>query len=129
VAWGLAAGVVLAAVLIVLRPLYIPLFTRDLAVQDLVWSLVVVLAATQPVGATLYVLDAVLIGAGDGRYLAQSMLVSLLVFLPLAVLVLTTGAGVVALWWALGVWLLARQIGVFLRYRSTAWLEAPGRTA
>lgn len=123
VAWGLASGIALAVLLIVLRPLYIPLFSTDPAVRDLVWSLAIVLAATQPIGAILYVLDAVLIGAGDGRFLAWSMLVALVVFLPLAGLVLATGAGVVTLWWALGAWLLARQLAVFLRYRSDAWLQ------
>lgn len=123
VAWGLASGIALALLLIVLRPLYIPLFSTDPAVRDLVWSLAIVLAATQPIGAVLYVLDAVLIGAGDGRFLAWSMLVALVVFLPLAGLVLATGAGVVVLWWALGAWLLARQLAVVLRYRSNAWLQ------
>ena len=65
-------------------PAYIPLFTDDPAVRDLVWSLAVVVAASQPVGALLYVLDGILIGAGDLRYLAWTMLVALVVFLPLA---------------------------------------------
>ena len=106
-----------------LRPAYIPLFTEDLAVRDLVWSLAVVVAATQPVGALLYVLDGILIGAGDLRYLAWTMLVALVVFLPLAAVIHLAGAGVVALWWALAGWLLARQVAVALRYRSGAWIR------
>ena len=86
-----------------LRPAYIPLFTEDVAVRDLVWSLALVVAASQPVGALLYVLDGILIGAGDLRYLAWTMLVALVVFLPLAAVVHLAGAGVVALWWALPV--------------------------
>jgi Na+-driven multidrug efflux pump len=87
--------------LVLLRPLYIPIFTIDPEVRALVSSLAIVVAATQPIGAVLYVLDGVLIGAGDGRYLAWAMLVAVAVFLPLAGLVLVTGAGIVALWWAL----------------------------
>lgn len=113
----------MAAVLLALRPVYIGLFTDDPAVRDLVWSLVVVVAATQPIGALLYVLDGILIGAGDLRYLAWTMLVALMVFVPLAALVHLAGAGVVTLWWALAGWLLARQVAVALRYRSGAWLR------
>jgi Na+-driven multidrug efflux pump len=113
----------MAAVLVLLRPAYIPIFTEDPAVRDLVSSLVLVVAATQPPGALLYVLDGILIGAGDLRYLAWTMLAALLVFLPLAALVHLTGAGVVALWWALAGWLLARQVAVTLRYRSGGWLR------
>lgn len=43
--------------------------------------------------------------------------------LPLAWVVLASQAGVVALWWALVGWLVARQVAVALRYRSTAWLR------
>jgi putative MATE family efflux protein len=129
-AWGLASGLAMAVLLLALRPAYIPIFTTDPEVRDLIWSLVVVVAASQPVGAVLYVLDGILIGAGDTRYLAWAMLAALLTFLPLAALVLVTDAGVVALWWALAGWLLARQVAVMLRYRSTAWLRSgPAPTA
>jgi putative MATE family efflux protein len=122
-AWGLGSGIAMAVVLLALRPVYVGVFTDDPAVQDLVWSLVVVVAATQPVGALLYVLDGILIGAGDLRYLAWTMLMALVVFVPLAALVHVTDAGVVALWWALAAWLLARQLAMALRYRSAAWLR------
>jgi Na+-driven multidrug efflux pump len=101
---------------VIARPAYIPVFSDDPAVRDLVWSLAVVVAASQPVGAVLYVLDGILIGAGDLGYLAWSMLGALLVFVPLAAAVYVADAGVVALWWALTGWLLTRQIAVALRY-------------
>ena len=113
-AWGLGSGLAIAALVVALRPVYIPVFTNDLAVQELVWSLAVVVAASQPVGALLYVLDGILIGAGDLRYLAWTMLVALLVFIPLAAAVYVTEAGVVARGGP-GRWLLARQIAVALR--------------
>jgi putative MATE family efflux protein len=122
-AWGVGTGLVAAVLLVAARPVYVPLFTEDPAVRDLVWSLAVVVAATQPIGAAVYVLDAILIGAGDGRFLAWSMLWAVLVFLPLAAVVLATDAGVIALWCALGGWLLARQVAMLLRYRSSAWLR------
>jgi putative MATE family efflux protein len=122
-AWGLGTGLAMAVLLVALRPAYIPIFTDDPAVRDLVWSLALVIAAGQPIGALLYVLDGILIGAGDTRYLAWTMLAALLTFLPLAGAVLVTDAGVVTLWWALTGWLLARQVAVALRYRSGAWIR------
>jgi len=68
-------------------------------------------------------------GAGDTRYLAWTLLVALLTFLPLASTVLATDAGVVALWWALTGWLLARQVAVALRHRSGTWLGPGLRTS
>jgi putative MATE family efflux protein len=126
--WGVGSGLAMAVLLLALRPVYVPLFTTDGEVRDLVRSLAVVVAATQPIGALLYVLDGILIGAGDTRYLAGTMLVALVAFLPLAGAVLVTGAGIVALWWALAGWLLVRQVAVALRYRSPAWLR-PGPAA
>ena len=123
IAWGLGTGLALAGLLVLLRAAYIPLFTTDVVVQDLVWSLAVVVAATQPVGAAVYVLDAILIAAEDGRYLAWTMLAAFLVFIPLAALVLVKEAGVVALWWALVAWLLTRLVTIMWRYRSGSWVR------
>lgn len=122
-AWGCASGLLLSVLLLALRPVYVPVFTVDPAVRDLVWPLASVVAVSNPIGSLLYVLDGVLIGAGDVRYLVLSMLVALVVFLPGAGLVMATHGGVVALWWVLGAWLLARLITVYLRYRSSVWLR------
>lgn len=123
VALGLASGIGLAIVIVVLRPVFVPLFTRDPAVREIALSLVLVVAATQPVGAMLYVIDDVLIGAGDGRFLAWSSLVALAAFLPLAWLVLAKKEGVVALWGALAVWLVVRFACVAWRFSTDAWLQ------
>ena len=41
---------------------------------------------------------------------------------PLAALVLSTSAGLVALWWAFGGFMLARFATLLVRERSDAWL-------
>ena len=68
--------------------------------------------AMQPAAGWVFVLDGVLIGAGDGRYLALASVISVAVFLPAAYAVtvvdLSELAGQVALWAAIGVWILAR---------------------
>ena len=61
------------------------------------------LAAGQPMAGYVFVLDGVLIGAGDARYLAIAGVVNLAAYLPLLLAVLYSGAGAGAglLWlWA-----------------------------
>jgi Na+-driven multidrug efflux pump len=74
----------------------------------------------------VFVLDGVLIGAGDGRFLAWASALSVAAFLPAAwaVTALSLGprAGLVALWLAIGVWTLARLGTLVWRERSEAWL-------
>ena len=120
--WGVAAGVLLAVVVIALRAAYVPLFTPDADVRALLTAVLLVGALFQPVAGVVFALDGILIGAGDGRYLAWAGVVTLVVFLPLAGLVLVTDAGLVALWWAFNGFLLARLATLVLRWRGDAWL-------
>jgi hypothetical protein len=50
------------------------------------------------------------------------MLAASAAFFPVAVLVLATDAGLLALWGALWVFVLARWYGMYRRYRTDAWL-------
>ncbi|MGH3489719.1 MAG: MATE family efflux transporter, partial [Actinopolymorphaceae bacterium] len=65
--WGVAAGLVFGLVLVLARPLYIPLFTADPQVQALLADVILVFAIFEPLAGIVFVLDGVLIGAGDGR--------------------------------------------------------------
>ena len=123
--WGLAAGVLLGLLVVALRFAYIPLFTQDLAVRELLGSVLVVAAVFQPVAGAVFALDGVLIGAGDGRYLAWAGGLTLLAFLPLAFWVLAVDGGLVALWWAFGAFMVARLVTLLWRERGQAWL-VPG---
>ena len=71
-------------------------------------------------------LDGVLIGAGDGRYLAWGGIVVLAVFAPLALLAVQVGdaeAGLLWLWAAFGVGFIGSRAVVLLRRaRGTAWM-------
>jgi Na+-driven multidrug efflux pump len=131
VEWGAAAGVVLAVVVVALRAAYVPVFTPDAEVRALLASVLVVAAVFQPVCGVVFALDGVLIGAGDGRYLAWAGLATLVVFLPLTAWVLAAEGGLVALWWAFNAFLAARLVTLVLRWRSGAWLvtgaAVPGR--
>ena len=115
---GTAAGVVVAAC----RAPVAAIFTDDVAVQQAVEQVLLIVALWQPVGAIVFVLDGVLIGAGETRSLARIMIGATLAFLPGAALVATTEAGLGWLWIALGVFLIARMIGMGWRYRTDSWL-------
>lgn len=70
----------------------------------------------------VFVLDGVLMGAGDGRYLAWAMLVTLAVFAPVALLVPSLGGGLTALWWAMTLMMAVRLVTLWLRTRSGRWI-------
>jgi putative MATE family efflux protein len=122
VGWGLVSGAVLGFGLAVTAPLVGPLFTPDPEVQGVLTTVLLVAALQQPVSGVVFVLDGVLIGAGDGVYLAWAGVVTLLVFVPLALGVMAAGLGLVWLWWAFGAFMLARMATLLVRERSSAWL-------
>src|SRR6266550_2676242 len=87
--WGIAVGIVFGVLLAVLRPAIVPLFTPDSDVQALALQVLLIVAAMQPLSAVVFVLDGILIGAGDVTYLAVAMLVATVgVFAPAAAAVL-----------------------------------------
>ncbi|WP_405635857.1 MATE family efflux transporter [Streptomyces sp. NBC_00056] len=122
VQWGIAAGVVLGLLVIVSRPLFIPLFTNDQAVQSVALPALLMVALSQPVCGIVFVLDGVLMGAGDGPYLAWAMLATLAVFTPVALLVPVFGGGLTALWGAMTLMMTVRMLTLWLRSRSGRWI-------
>ncbi|SDM59921.1 putative efflux protein, MATE family [Streptomyces wuyuanensis] len=122
VEWGIASGVVLGVLIVLARPLFIPLFTSDPAVRDALLPALLVVALSQPIAGVVFVLDGVLMGAGDGPYLAGAMLVTLAVFAPAAFLVPVLGGGLTALWWAMTLMMAVRLATLWLRARSGRWI-------
>jgi putative MATE family efflux protein len=122
VQWGVAAGVVLGTAVIVLRPFLAVAFTDDSTVQELLRDVLWIVALTQPLNAVVFVLDGVLIGAGETRYLALAMLAAFAAYLPAALLVLASGAGLIALWLALTWFMAVRTAGMGARYVTDRWL-------
>jgi putative MATE family efflux protein len=120
--WGVAVGVVFAILLAALRPALVPIFTNDPDVRHLALQVLLIVAALQPLNAVVFVLDGVLIGAGDVAYLAVAMLAAtLLVFVPAATAVLVLGGGLLWLWGALSLWMAARCVGMAARFVSSRW--------
>jgi len=126
VQWGVLSGVVLGALVLVTGSLYARLFTSDADVRSLIVAALVVAAVVQPVAGWVFVLDGVLIGAGDGRYLAWASVVSVAAFLPAAWVVwqldLSPANGLIGLWLAIAVWTLARLVTLAVRERGEGWL-------
>ncbi|WP_338684461.1 MATE family efflux transporter [Streptomyces acidiscabies] len=122
VEWGIAVGVALGIVVILTRPLFLPLFTSDSVVKDAALPALVLVALSQPVSGIVFVLDGVLMGAGDGPYLAGAMLVTLAIFAPIALLIPTLGGGLTAVWGAMTLMMTIRMLTLWARTRSGRWI-------
>ncbi|GAA1565044.1 MATE family efflux transporter [Kribbella sancticallisti] len=120
--WGLVSGFVSGLALWGLRDLYVPWFTSDPEVRHTLAAILLVAAIWQPVNGVVFVLDGVLIGAGDGPYLAIAGVIALVLYAPLALSVLWFDGGVVALWWAFGGFMLLRLLTLLTRERRDTWM-------
>jgi Na+-driven multidrug efflux pump len=121
VEWGLLTGVVLGGLVALLRPVLAPVFSADPAVVHLTGRVLWVVAALQPLNAVVFVLDGVLIGAGDLRFLARAMVAAFAVYLPAAVVAGTAGGTLLWLWGAVTLLMVARLCGMVWRFAGTAW--------
>ncbi|MFJ6270793.1 MATE family efflux transporter [Pseudarthrobacter oxydans] len=127
VRWGLGFGAVTGLLLAVAAPWAGALFTSDPQVRSALALALWVLAAGQPLAGYVFVLDGVLIGAGDARYLALAGVMNLAAYVPMlaavALLGAGGGAGLAWLWaaFALG-YMAARAVTLGLRARSDRWM-------
>ena len=125
--WGAGFGVVTGVLLALAAPWVGALFTSDPEVQTVLAIALWVMAAGQPIAGYVFVLDGVLIGAGDARYLALAGLANLGVYAPLLAAVAFAGvagsAGLAWLWaaFALG-YMAARAVTLGVRARSDRWM-------
>jgi len=119
--WGLVAGVAFGVVTIALRGPLPHLFSSDPAVIEVTSFVLLFVALMQPINGVVFVLDGLLIGAGDLRYLAVAMLVPAAIFAVLAAGVLALGLGIGWLWAALTLFMVGRMIGLGARWRGDRW--------
>jgi putative MATE family efflux protein len=122
ITWGAVYGVIFSVVLLAIRTVLPPVFGLAPDVRRLLLAVLLVVIVQQPAAGVVFVLDGVLIGAGDQDYLAIAGLVTLAVFGAAAWAVLATGSGLVALWLAYCAWMAARFATLTLRVRGTKWL-------
>ncbi|MFJ2552148.1 MATE family efflux transporter [Microbacterium sp. NPDC087591] len=129
VAWGAWFGIVVGGLIAALSGVLGIVFTGDAEVAALVQPALIVLAVAQPIAGVVFVLDGVLMGANDVRYLAIAGGLNLVPFLPALWIIAAVGvdgsAGLVWLSLAFfGVYLLARLATLGWRVRSGRWLSA-----
>jgi putative MATE family efflux protein len=129
VAWGAWFGVVVGALIAASSGVLGLVFTGDATVSTLVQPALIVLAVAQPVAGIVFVLDGVLMGANDARYLAIAGIVNLVPFLPSLWIISATGVdGATGLVWLsvafFGIYLLARLGTLGWRVRSGRWAFA-----
>jgi putative MATE family efflux protein len=118
---GTVAGVFAGGVVLIGRPVLPDIFSNDPDVLHLAGFLLLFVAVLQPVNGAVFVLDGLLIGAGDMSFLAKAMVGAALLTAPVAVAVAVLGLGIGWVWGAITVLMLARLSVLALRWRSGAW--------
>jgi Na+-driven multidrug efflux pump len=117
--WGVLVGVVLALVVVAGIPLIALVMTSDESVRAALPLTLIILAIGLPLAGVVFVLDGVLIGAGDGRYLAVTGVLNLAAYVAVVPFVGDLG-------WLLAaftfVYLGARALTLGLRARGSAWI-------
>lgn len=130
--WGVGVGGLFGLVLALGAPLIPRLFTESLTVVDWAQAGLIVCAIGLPVAALAYMLDGVLIGAGDMVHLAKMMLVALLAYVPVPLVLASPGndlgrLGLVLLWAGyVGIFMGLRSITLFIRTRGDKWIVLGG---
>jgi len=129
VAWGAWFGVVVGAVIAALSGVLGVVFTGDAEIAALVQPALLILALAQPIAGVVFVLDGVLMGANDARYLAIAGGINLVPFLPALWIIAASGVDASAglIWLAIaffGIYLLARLGTLGWRVRSGRWVTA-----
>ena len=119
---GLIAGALIGLAVAASSPFLPHVFSADPAVLDRATAALVVVGLAQVPAAVAFVLDGVLIGSSDFRFLQWAMVVALVLFLPFAAAVLRWHhLGVAGIWGGLLAWMLGRALLNAGRFRGQRW--------
>jgi putative MATE family efflux protein len=128
--WSIVAGCVMALGLLATGGILPRAFTDDPNVLARAHELWPLFALMQPIGALVFALDGILLGAGDTRYLAWAMAFSALgVFVPIALVSLHHGWGVTGVWWGLNALMAARLLTIGARFLGRRWVVLGAQAA
>jgi putative MATE family efflux protein len=117
-----ALGGAFAVAMLALGGVLPDVFTGDALVLEqaaLLWPL---FALMQPLNGAVFALDGILIGAGDGPFLAASMALAFACCAAVLLAVLVAGWGIRGVWSALVVLILVRLAAMTARFRRRRWL-------
>jgi len=119
---SVALGGAFAALMLALAGVLPRAFSGDATVLDetaLLWPLFVLM---QPLNGAVFALDGILIGAGDGPFLAGSMVVAFLACAAVLAAALEADWGIRGVWAALVVLIVVRLTLMTTRFRRGRWL-------
>ncbi|GGA68482.1 MATE family efflux transporter [Pseudoclavibacter endophyticus] len=129
--WAVGFGALLGCAFLAASPVLGRVFTSDVGVLAVLPWGVATLALTLPLAGYVFVLDGILIGAGDARYLAIAGVVPLVVLVALEAAVIALGSALgwngptslVALWAVFGGGFLGtRALTLWWRSRGDDWM-------
>ena len=121
---GLAAavGTVFAVALLALSDVLPRLFSGDEAVLAQCALLWPIFALMQPLNGAVFALDGILIGAGDGPYIAGSMVVAFAACTVVLAVTVAADWGIRGVWAAIGVLIVVRLATMGARFARRRWL-------
>lgn len=120
---GVGSGAVIAIVASILQPGVIPgSFTDDKHVVDAAMEILPLATVMLPINAAVYVLDGILVGCSDFKFLAVAMLGAAGVACGLLFNVVEPEGGLIGVWEALALLMVCRLISLVWRYQ---WRYGP----
>jgi putative MATE family efflux protein len=120
--WSVVVGTGFGVVLIALTDVLPHAFTSDAAVVAQAHEIWWLFAALMPINGAVFALDGILIGAGDTRFLMWGMLSAAAVYIPVALLALDQGWGIVGVWCGLAGLIAVRALTCGLRFLGSRWV-------
>ena len=125
VGWGLLTGALIGLAYFAAGAVLPRLFTSDPAVLHAVAQVWLVVALLQPVGGVVFVLDGVLMGASDFRFLLLSTAAAaVLALAPISLAALRLGWGLRGIWAGMAALMAVRLAATLLRLRRGRWVHA-----
>ena len=120
--WSLLAGCVFGALTLALAGGLPQAFSDDPVVLERAEAIWTMFALMLPAAAVVFALDGILIGAGDTRYLAGSMLLAGLgAYIPIALLALQFDWGIQGVWAGLLALMAVRLVTLGWRFAGRRW--------
>ena len=122
IGWSFLLGATVGAVMLALINVLPHAFTGDPLVLNRLHAIWPLFALMQPLNGIVFALDGILIGAGDTRFLKWSTLFAAVgVYIPIALLSLHFGWGIVGVWCGLVGLILGRLTTCGLRFAGKRW--------
>jgi putative MATE family efflux protein len=120
--WSMLIGAGFGVVLLALTDILPRAFTGDDLVVERAHEIWWLFAALMPINGAVFALDGILIGAGDTRFLMWGMLTAAAVYVPVALLALDQGWGIVGVWWGLAGLIGVRALTCGTRFLGSRWV-------